>query len=98
MRQARYARCPVSGGPHFTYLLTSFYPARFTGSQKDDNKWRDHWMKSRDAASTLRMMPSFRRTSAEYQLLTGLDTVQPKTDLLQALLHVSVVIILKRRL
>ena len=55
-------------------------------------------MKSRDAASTLRMMPSFRRTSAEYQLLTGLDTVQPKTDLLQALLHVSVVIILKRRL
>ncbi|XP_072025722.1 pseudouridylate synthase 7 homolog isoform X2 [Amphiura filiformis] len=57
------------------------------GSNKEDNKWREHWMKTKNAQSTLDKMPRHKRTSAENQLLTGLMKVQ-KADPFQALLFI----------
>ncbi|XP_030828724.1 pseudouridylate synthase 7 homolog [Strongylocentrotus purpuratus] len=39
---------------------------------QDDNKWREHWMKKRDAKSTLEMLPYHKKSSVEQQLLRGL--------------------------
>lgn len=65
------------------------YFIHLSTGNKEDNKWREHWMKTKDAKSTLEAMPRHKRTSAENQLLNGLASVK-KADPFQALLFVSV--------
>ena len=82
------ALCPFLPGfamaPHIFHLFI-----HLSTGNKEDNKWREHWMKTKDAKSTLEAMPRHKRTSAENQLLNGLASVK-KADPFQALLFVSV--------